>query len=207
MSEGAVDDRGLVRAAQKGDESAFRQLVERYQRRIFQLALGMTKDPDDAMDIAQETFVRVHKYLPSFKGDSSFFTWTYRIATNLCLDAQRKKGRTERVEVTDEGDQAEIEAAMDPPSHALAGPQRQALNEELKGKIDEALAGLSENHRAILLLREVEGMSYEELAKVLEIRKGTVMSRLFHARLKMQNKLREYLGEDAPVGSGDGEEE
>jgi RNA polymerase sigma-70 factor, ECF subfamily len=207
MSEGAVDDRGLVRAAQKGDESAFRQLVERYQRRIYQLALGMTKDPDDAMDIAQETFVRVHKYLPSFKGDSSFFTWTYRIATNLCLDAQRKKGRTERVDVIDEGDQAEIEAAMDPPSHALAGPQRQALNEELKGKIDEALAGLSENHRAILLLREVEGLSYEELAKVLEIRKGTVMSRLFHARLKMQNKLREYLGEDAPVGSGDGDEE
>ncbi|HEX4385527.1 MAG TPA: sigma-70 family RNA polymerase sigma factor [Myxococcales bacterium] len=197
MSEDAVDDRGLVRAAQKGDESAFRQLVERYQRRIYQLALGMTKDPDDAMDIAQETFVRVHKYLPSFKGDSSFFTWTYRIATNLCLDAQRKKSRTERVDV-EEGDEAEIEAAMDPPSHALAGPQRQALNEELKGKMDEALASLSENHRAILLLREVDGLSYEELAKVLEIRKGTVMSRLFHARLKMQNKLREYLGEDAP---------
>jgi RNA polymerase sigma-70 factor (ECF subfamily) len=207
MNEGAGDDRGLVRAAQKGDEHAFRELVEKYQRRIYQLALGMTKDPDDAMDIAQETFVRVHKYLPSFKGDSSFFTWTYRIATNLCLDAQRKKGRTERVDV-EEGDEAEIEAAMDPPSHALAGPQRQALNEELKGKLDEALAGLSENHRAILLLREVEGLSYEELAKVLDIRKGTVMSRLFHARLKMQNKLREYLGEDAPkAGSDDGDEE
>ena len=210
MSEGAVDDRELVRAAQRGEESAFRQLVERYQRRIYQLALGMTKDPDDAMDIAQETFVRVHKYLPSFKGDSSFFTWTYRIATNLCLDAQRKKSRVERVDAS-EGDEAEIEAAMDPPSHALAGPQRQALNEELKGKIDEALAGLSENHRAILLLREVEGLSYEELAKVLDIRKGTVMSRLFHARLKMQNKLREYLGPDAPraapARSEDGDEE
>ena len=207
MNEGAGDDRGLVRAAQKGDEHAFRELVERYQRRIYQLALGMTKDPDDAMDIAQETFVRVHKYLPSFKGDSSFFTWTYRIATNLCLDAQRKKGRTERVDVA-EGDEAEIEAAMDTPSHALAGPQRQALNEELNGKLDEALAGLSENHRAILLLREVEGLSYEELARVLDIRKGTVMSRLFHARLKMQNKLREYLGEDAPkAGSDDGDEE
>src|SRR5471032_3414831 len=116
MNEGAGDDRGLVRAAQKGDEHAFRELVERYQRRIYQLALGMTKDPDDAMDIAQETFVRVHKYLPTFKGNSSFFTWTYRIATNLCLDAQRKKGRTERVDV-EEGDEAEIEAAMDPPSH------------------------------------------------------------------------------------------
>lgn len=203
MSEGtkpdAAEDRRLVRAAQKGDEQAFRQLVVRYQRRVYQLALGMTKDPDDAMDIAQETFVRVHRYLPTFKGDSSFFTWTYRIAMNLCLDAQRRKGRAERVDQL-EGDEAEIEAAMDPPSAALAGPQRAALNSELKEKIEEALAGLSENHRAILLLREVEGLSYAELAKVLGIRKGTVMSRLFHARLKMQKKLREYLGEDAPEG-------
>ena len=193
----AGDDRALVRAAQRGDGEAFRRLVERYQRRVVQLALGMTKDPDEAMDIAQETFVRVHRYLPSFKGDSSFFTWTYRIAMNLCLDAQRRRGRSGRVEL-EEGDEAEIEAAMEPPSAALAGPQRQALNSELRGRIEEALAGLSEKHRAILLLREVEGLSYEELSKVLGIRKGTVMSRLFHARLNMQKKLREYLGEDAP---------
>jgi len=193
----AGDDRALVRAAQRGDEQAFRKLVERYQRRVVQLALGMTKDPDEAMDIAQETFVKVHRYLPSFKGDSSFYTWTYRIAMNLCLDAQRRRGRLERVDL-EQGDEAEIEAAMDPPSSALSGPQRQTLNAELRDKIEDALAGLSENHRAILLLREIEGLSYEELAKVLGIRKGTVMSRLFHARLKMQNKLREYLGEDAP---------
>jgi RNA polymerase sigma-70 factor (ECF subfamily) len=200
MSEGpngAGDDRTLVKAAQAGDAKAFRALVERYQRRVVQLALAMTKDADEAMDIAQETFVRVHRYLPSFKGDSSFFTWTYRIAMNLCLDAQRRKGRLERVDV-EQGDEAEIEAAMDPPSAALAGPQRQALNAELRERIEEALASLSENHRAILLLREVEGLSYEDLAKILGIRKGTVMSRLFHARLKMQSKLREYLGEEAP---------
>src|SRR2546421_6461615 len=161
----AGDDRALVRAAQAGDAKAFRALVERYQRRVVQLALAMTKDADEAMDIAQETFVRVHRYLPSFKGDSSFFTWTYRIAMNLCLDAQRRKGRSERIDVT-QGDEAEIEAAMDAPSAALAGPQRQALNSELKDKIEEALSELSENHRSILLLRELEGLSYEELAKV-----------------------------------------
>src|SRR5947208_5390765 len=122
-----ADDKPLVRAAQKGDRAAFRTLVTKYQRRVYQLAVSMLKDPDDAMDIVQETFVRVHRYLPSFKGDSSFFTWTYRIAMNLCLDAQRKKGRSERVDVT-EGDEAEIEAAMDPPSAALAGPGRAALN-------------------------------------------------------------------------------
>ncbi len=207
MSEapGAGDDRKLVRAAQKGDPAAFRQLVEKYQRRVFQLAVGMLKDPDEAMDITQDTFVRVHRYLPSFKGDSSFFTWTYRIAMNLCLDAQRRKGRSERIDL-EQGDEAEIEAAMDPPSAALAGPQRTALNGELRGKIEDALAELSENHRSILLLRELEGLSYEELSKVLGIRKGTVMSRLFHARLKMQSKLREYLGEEAPRGEEEGSE-
>src|ERR1700682_4277051 len=115
MNEGpkeAGDDRALVRAAQRGDERAFRTLVERYQRRVFQLALGMVKDPDEAMDIAQETFVRVHRYLPSFKGDSSFFTWAYRIAVNLCLDASRRRGRGEPIEF-DEAD-ADIEAGMDP---------------------------------------------------------------------------------------------
>src|SRR5258705_7540749 len=124
---------------------------------------------------------------------------------NLCLDAQRRRGRSERVDLEQE-DEAEIEAAMDPPSAALAGPQRQALNSELRGKIEEALASLSENHRAILLLRELEGLSYEELSKVLGIRKGTVMSRLFHARLKMQNKLRDYLGAEAPDASERSEE-
>jgi RNA polymerase sigma-70 factor (ECF subfamily) len=193
--EDSPQDDSLVRDARRGDARAFRALVERYQRRVYQLALGMVKDSDEAMDITQETFVRVHRYLPSFKGDSSFFTWTYRIAMNLCLDSARRRGRSERVEM-DESD-AEIEARMDPPSAAFAGPQRAALNSELKAKIDDALASLSENHRAILLLREVEGLSYEELARALGIRKGTVMSRLFHARLKMQRKLREYLGDEA----------
>jgi RNA polymerase sigma-70 factor, ECF subfamily len=193
-SDDSPDDTSLVRSARSGDAQAFRALVERYQRRVYQLALGMVRDPDEAMDITQETFVRVHRYLPSFKGDSSFFTWTYRIATNLSLDSARRRGRSERVEM-DESD-ADIEAHMDPPSAALAGPQKAALNAELKAKIDDALASLSENHRAILLLREVEGLSYEELARALGIRKGTVMSRLFHARLKMQRKLREYLGDE-----------
>src|SRR5438477_9659838 len=204
MNEGEGSDRELVRSAQRGDEQAFRRLVEKYQRRVYQLALGMVKDADEAMDITQETFVRVHRYLPSFKGESSFFTWTYRIATNLCLDAARRRGRSERVEM-DESD-AEIEAHMDPPSAALAGPQRAALNAELKAKIDDALASLPPKHRAILLLREVEGLSYEELARTLGIRKGTVMSRLFHARLKMQRKLREYLGDQARKDEGEGEE-
>src|SRR2546421_10919139 len=184
QGDDSPDDTSLVRSARSGDGQAFRALVERYQRRVYQLALGMVKDADEAMDITQETSVRVHRYLPSFKGASSFFTWTYRIATNLCLDSARKRGRTERVEL-DESD-AEIEARMDPPSAALAGPHRAALNAELKSKIEEALATLSDNHRAILLLREGEGLSYEEVARTLGIRQGAGVSRPFHRRLERQ---------------------
>src|SRR5260370_38737847 len=106
----------------------------------------MMKDADEEVDISQETFVRVHRYLPTFKGDSSFFTWTYRIAMNLCLDAQRRRNRGERIDVS-EGDEAEIQAAMDPPSAALAGPQRAALNSALKDKIQDTRSGRSGNPR------------------------------------------------------------
>lgn len=192
----ADDDKLLVGRAQAGDGRAFQTLVERYQRRVVQLALSMVKDPDEALDIAQETFVRVHRFLPSFKGDSSFYTWTFRIAANLCLDAARKKSRRPMVALDDASD--ELEATLDPVSHALAGPQRLTLNRELQDQLHEALQQLPEKHRAILLLRELDGLSYEELSQTLGIRKGTVMSRLFHARLKMQRLLRGYLGDDAP---------
>jgi RNA polymerase sigma-70 factor (ECF subfamily) len=196
------EDGELVRKAQRGDAAAFRGLVERYQRRVVAHALAMVKDPDEAMDIAQETFVRVHRYLPSFKGDSSFFTWTWRICTNLCLDATRRRARSEPLPTSgrdDDDSTIELEQGLDPASAALAGPAAATENRELREKLQEALGSLSENHRAILLLREVEGLSYEELSQALGIRKGTVMSRLFHARLKMQRRLRDYLGSEAPA--------
>src|SRR5258705_7160746 len=111
------------------------------------------------MGISQQTFVKLHRYFFNYKGTSAIYTWTYRIAMNLCLDAQRRRGRLERVDL-EQGDEAEIEAAMDPPSSALSGPQRQTLNAELRDKIEDALAGLSQNHPAILLLRQIEGLSY-----------------------------------------------
>ena len=199
MSEGpkeAGDDRALVRAAQKGDERAFRMLVERYQRRVVQLALGMTKDPDEAMDIAQETFLRAHVALPGFRGRSAFSTWLYRIAANLSLDGRRRRQREEALRNARD---SEVEQAMGPLSAALAGPQKQALRRELLDKLEEALESLPPIHRAILLLREVDGLSYEELANVLEIPKGTVMSRLFNARLRFQHKLRAYLAVDGEI--------
>lgn len=195
----ATDDLTLVKRVRDGDQRAFKLLVERYQRKIYAVALGMVRDKEEAMDIAQEAFVKVYKYLDHFKGDSSFYTWIYRITANLCIDYLRKRGhgKNEQVEFDEtvllDSSEANIGALG---SRLGTNPQKSALRRELAEKIQEALAQLPEKHRAILLLREVEGLSYEDLSRVLEVPKGTVMSRLFHARAKVQKILSEYLEMD-----------
>jgi RNA polymerase sigma-70 factor, ECF subfamily len=193
----ATDDLTLVKRVRSGDQRAFKLLVERYQRKVFSVALGMLKNREDARDVSQEAFVKVYKYLEHFKGDSSFYTWLYRITVNLCIDVIRKRGGGsghEAVEFDDTLAHDTSEARLGALGSRLGtNPQKSALRRELAEKIQEALAQVPEKHRAILLLREVEGMSYEELARTLEIPKGTVMSRLFHARAKVQKILSEYL--------------
>jgi RNA polymerase sigma-70 factor (ECF subfamily) len=191
-----------VRRCRQGDQGAFRSLVERYQKKAFAQAFGMVKDRDEAMDVAQEAFVKVYRYLDHFKGDSSFYTWLYRIVANLCVDRIRRKSSSQSPdnEEFDEKVQQEDLATAGILSTKLgSNPQKAALRAELAQKIDEALEKIPERHREILLLRELEGMSYEDLARVLKIPKGTVMSRLFHARAKMQQLLGEYLGVDAKL--------
>src|SRR3954454_3196220 len=190
------DDAALAFAAGRGDAKAFGKLVEKYQVRIYRFAFGMVKDRDDAWDIAQETFLRAHVALPGFRGRSAFSTWLYRIAANLSLDGRPPRQREEALRNARD---AEVDAAIGPISAALAGPHKQALRRELLDKLDEALESLPPIHRAILLLREVDGLSYEDLANVLEIPKGTVMSRLFNARLRFQRKLRAYLAVDGEI--------
>ncbi|SEL30022.1 RNA polymerase, sigma-24 subunit, RpoE [Stigmatella aurantiaca] len=192
----ATDDLTLVKRVRNGDQRAFKLLVERYQRKVYAVALGMLKDKEEAMDVSQEAFVKVYKYLDHFKGDSSFYTWLYRITVNICIDLIRKRagagGEPVEFDETQSLDlsQANIGALG---SRLGTNPQKSALRRELADKIQEALATVPEKHRAILLLREIEGMSYEELSRTLDIPKGTVMSRLFHARTKVQKILSEYL--------------
>ncbi len=190
-----TDDLSLVSKAKAGDEGAFRALVVRYQRKVYALALGIVKDADLAWDIAQEAFVRVHGHLGDFEARSSFSTWLYRIATHLAIDAVRRERRAQKDEL-DEVNEAHLsEGGEGILSTALGNdPRENVLRRELASKIEEALATLPEMHRTILVLREVEGLSYEELAERLGIHKGTVMSRLFHARKKMQAALRRYAG-------------
>lgn len=202
----ATDDLTLVKRVRTGDQRAFRTLVERYQRKVYAVALGMLKDREEAMDVSQEAFVKVHKYLDHFKGDSSFYTWLYRITTNICIDVLRKRksagGHAAEFDETIQVNFSEAHAGT-LGSRLGTNPQKSALRRELVEKIQAALEQVPEKHRTILLLREIEGMSYEELARTLEIPKGTVMSRLFHARAKVQKILNEYLElDESKVGIG-----
>jgi RNA polymerase sigma-70 factor (ECF subfamily) len=202
-----ADDLSLVSKAKAGDPAAFRALVVRYQRKVYAVALGVVKDPDLAWDVAQEAFVRVHQHLGEFEGKSAFSTWLFRITTHLSIDAVRRERRSQKDEVDDvnEGDLAEGGEGI--LATALGNdPRENVLRRELAGKIQEALATLPEKHRTILVLREVEGLSYEELAERLDLHKGTVMSRLFHARKKMQAALRRYAGL-SPAGPAGQEDE
>ena len=201
-----ADDVVLISRAKSGDAEAFRALVVRHQRKVYAVALGIVKDPDLAWDVSQESFVRVHRHLADFKGDAAFSTWVMRIAHHLSIDVLRKERASSR-DAIDDVRESDLEDASDGVLATTldSNPQRGVLRRELHGKITEALGRIPVAHREILVLREVEGLSYEELAKELGIPKGTVMSRLFHARKKMQALLRDYAGraEDAD----DGEEE
>ena len=203
----ATDDLTLVQRVQQGDQRAFKELVQRYQRKVYGVALGMLRDKEEARDVSQEAFVKVYRYIQHFKGDASFYTWLYRITVNVCIDLMRRKGRGDDHTEFDETQALDTsEANLGALGSKLGtNPQKAALRKELAEKIAAAFQEIPPAHRQILLLREVEGMSYEDLSRVLKIPKGTVMSRLFHARLKMQKILGGYVELEEPK-SGVGQE-
>ena len=194
-------DHELVQRVQAGDSAAFRTLFEKYHRRAFAVAMGVLKNQDDALDAVQEAFVKVHKNIHKFQGSSSFYTWLYRIVMNVSIDHVRRTSRRKSLDFDERALHEESEVAGDGalvPNVMDANPGKAALRRELRGAIQVALQELPEHHRAVIVLREIEGMSYEEMAETLGVPKGTIMSRLFHARKKMQNALAPYLaGEEA----------
>lgn len=197
-------DYDLVRRVQAGDAAAFRTLFDKYHRRAFAVAMGVVKNQDDALDAVQEAFVKVHKNIHKFQGSSSFYTWLYRIVMNVSIDHVRRTNRRKSLDFDERVLHEESEVAGDGalvPSVTDANPGKAALRRELGSAIERALQDLPEHHRAVIVLREIEGMSYEEMAEALEVPKGTIMSRLFHARKKMQEALAPYLaGEEASEG-------
>lgn len=185
------DDRALVEEARKGDRIAFAALVKRHQRRAYAVALGMVHDPDDARDVCQEAFLKVHKNLATFEGEAQFFTWLYRIVANLCIDLLRRR-RGIKVEFDETEAPGEPDEAGIAPHRTGFDPGRALSDKELRQQILAALDKLSPPHRAVLVMREVEGMSYQDMADEMKCSIGTIMSRLFHARKKMQSMLLAY---------------
>ena len=186
------DERKLVEAARQGDAAAFEALVKKHQRKAYAVALGMVHDADEARDICQDAFLKAHKNLAGFEGDAQFFTWLYRIIANLCIDHLRKR-RGERMEFdeTVANDDASDDSGIAPRRLGF-DPGRALADKELRQHIQTALAKLTAPHRAVLIMREVEGLSYKEMADVMNCSIGTIMSRLFHARKKMQTLLLEF---------------
>ncbi|HEY5240883.1 MAG TPA: sigma-70 family RNA polymerase sigma factor, partial [Polyangiaceae bacterium] len=179
----AEEDRALIARAQAGDMVAFRRLVERHQRRAFAIALSLVRDENDARELVQDAFLRVFKNLGGFQGGSSFFTWLYRIITNLSIDLIRKPGRQ-----TTDLEEARLEVD-DGPDFDLpfisrmdgADPVDVVRRREIAARLQTALDALPSYHRAVIVMREIDGLSYEEMAQAMSVSKGTIMSRLFHA--------------------------
>jgi len=180
-----LQDSVLVRRAARGDGIAFSELVNRHYRRAVRVAFGMLKDRDEAEDVAQEAFARVYRRLGDFEGNSSFYTWLYRIVVNLSIDTIRSRKRLRRMD-DDGSDPSGAAAATLWPQLDTTHPGLNAERRQLGERLNQAFNGLSEIHQAVILLRELEGLSYEEIAQTLGIKKGTVMSRLFNARRAMQ---------------------
>ena len=162
------DDRVLVKRCQAGDSNAFNELVIRYRNKVFVMVYGMVQNEQDAWDLAQEGFLKAWKSIHRFKGESSFYTWLYRIMTNVTIDLLRRKGIHGEEELDDRIEQHEI-----------------------RHRIDEAIAKLSPEHRAVIVMKEIEDLQYSEIAEILNCSLGTVMSRLFYARKKLQILLRD----------------
>jgi RNA polymerase sigma-70 factor (ECF subfamily) len=185
-------DWDLVTRARTGDREAFRVLVERYQRKIAALALGMLRNREDAMDIVQETFTKAYQNLGRFKGDAAFYTWVYRIAVNLCVDHQRRNAK-QPLAPLDVDDRHESAPLALPDGPRPDQPFERTRDAEIASGVRAAIEELTPDHRAVILLREVEGLSYEEISQVLDCPKGTVMSRLHYARRQLQGRLRGLL--------------
>ena len=182
-----ASDKKLVERVQKGDKGAFDLLVLKYQHKIVNLIMRYVRDPELALDIAQEAFIKAYRALPRFRGDSAFYTWMYRIAVNTAknhLAAQRRRPMDVELDLQDP-EQYDLHAKL----KETDTPEGVALSDELQETVERAIAALPEDLRTAIILRELEGMSYEEIAETMECPVGTVRSRIFRARDAIGKKV------------------
>jgi RNA polymerase sigma-70 factor (ECF subfamily) len=192
LAQADVSELDLVKRCQAGDTEAFDELVVRYRTRIFGMIYNMVHNEQDAWDLAQDSFVKAWNSIKRFRGQSSFYTWIYRIVMNVTIDWLRKKQvKGAGTEFDDAIQLKEIEPASKTVPKPDALPYERMERSEIRAQIDNAIAQLSPEHRAVILMKEIEDMQYREIAEALGCSIGTVMSRLFYARKKLQNLLRD----------------
>jgi RNA polymerase sigma factor RpoE len=187
-----IDDLTLVRRAQKEDMRAYDILVRRYQERIYATVYHMTSNHEDAHDMTQETLIKAFRALRSFKGDSSFYTWIYRIAVNKTINFLKQRKNRVQISLND----MDFNAENDPDMVALVSektPRRDLNLRELQEKLNAAMLKLSEHHRMVVTLHDIQGLSHEEIGRIMDCNVGTVRSRLFYARQQLQGHLSDYL--------------
>lgn len=177
----------LISKARDGDISAFEEIINMHEQSVYRIALRYTKNESDALDISQETFIKVYRAISSFKGDSSLSTWIYRIASNVCIDYIRKNDKFSEVplyKTDDSGNTYDIDIAS-----PVGNPEEYVESTETICEITNALNKLSDEHKEVIILRDIEGFSYTEIADILEIEQGTVKSRIARARKKFRTIL------------------
>ncbi len=187
-----VEETVLVQRARQGDLEAYDDLIRRYQERIYATIYHMTSNHEDANDLAQESFIKAFQALKSFKGGSSFYTWLYRIAVNKTINFLKQRRNRTHISLND----LDFNAEHNPDLVALISektPHREVNLAELQEKLNAALLKLSEPHRLVVVLHDVQGMSHDEIAKIMDCNIGTVRSRLFYARQQLQALLADYL--------------
>ena len=187
-----ISDLTLVQQAQREDVGAYDELVRRYQERIYATVYHMTSNHEDANDLVQETFIKAYRALKTFKGDSSFYTWVYRIAVNKTINFLKQRKNRLHMSLND----VDYNAEHDPDLVALISektPRRDLNLAELQDKLNAAMLKLSEHHRMVVTLHDIQGLSHEEIGAIMDCNVGTVRSRLFYARQQLQAYLSDYL--------------
>lgn len=187
------DDAALVERCRAGDVAAFEPLVEKYRQRVWRLAYNTLRDREEAWDVAQEAFIRAYQALPSYRGQSAFYTWLYRIVMNVAFDRARSRGAQGRAFGTERVPEEDWERVLRDQNPGDEAPDAKAARLEQRQKIVQALDTLPEHHRKIVMLSDLEGLSYREIADTLEIPMGTVMSRLHNARKRLRDALKPLL--------------
>lgn len=183
-------DQALVERVQNGDQQAYGLLVAKYQRKLLRLLSRLVRDPAEVEDIAQETFIKAYRALPSFRGDSAFYTWLYRIGVNTAKNWLISHGRRSPAEVDHEDAESYEDAEM---LRDINTPERMMMSKQIADTVNSAMDALPDELRTAIMLREIDGLSYEEIAQMMDCPIGTVRSRIFRAREAIAGKLRPLL--------------